>query len=102
MYSSYKEWSNIKMLHRVKAYEQAAKAYEKLYPSLGYEPAFLFEYAQCLSNQKEYLLSNLYLEKATRLKVDPMIYNVIAKNYQAIGYGNLFIYYLNVFILTIF
>lgn len=85
MYSSYKEWSNIKMLHRVKAYEQAAKAYEKLYPSLGYEPAFLFEYAQCLSNQKEYLLSNLYLEKATRLKVDPMIYNVMAKNYQAMG-----------------
>ncbi|HML72609.1 MAG TPA: O-antigen ligase family protein [Macellibacteroides fermentans] len=85
MYSSYKEWSNIKMLHRVKAYEQAAKAYEKMYSSLGYEPAFLFEYAQCLSNQKEYLLSNLCLEKATRLKVDPMIYNVMAKNYQAMG-----------------
>jgi O-antigen ligase len=85
MYSNYKEWSKIKMLHQVKAYEQAAKAYAKLYPVLGYEPAFLFEYAQCLSNQKEYELSNLYLEKATSLKVDPMIYNVMAKNYQAMG-----------------
>lgn len=85
MYSNYKEWSKIKMLHQVKAYEQAAKAYARLYPVLGYEPAFLFEYAQCLSNQKEYELSNLYLEKATSLKVDPMIYNVMAKNYQAMG-----------------
>ena len=85
MYSNYKEWSKIKMLHQVKAYEQGAKAYAKLYPVLGYEPAFLFEYAQCLSNQKEYKLSNLYLEKATSLKVDPMIYNVMAKNYQAMG-----------------
>ncbi|MDD4404797.1 MAG: O-antigen ligase family protein [Parabacteroides sp.] len=85
MYSNYKEWSKIKMLHQVKAYEQGAKAYAKLYPVLGYEPAFLFEYAQCLSNQKEYELSNLYLENATSLKVDPMIYNVMAKNYQAMG-----------------
>ena len=85
MHSNYKEWSKIKMLHQVKAYEQGAKAYAKLYPVLGYEPAFLFEYAQCLSNQKEYELSNLYLENATSLKVDPMIYNVMAKNYQAMG-----------------
>lgn len=85
MYSNYKEWSNVKVLHQVKAYEQASMAYHKLYPILGYEPAFLFEYAQCLSDQKEYATSTYLLEKATRLKVDPMIYNVIAKNYQATG-----------------
>lgn len=84
-YNSYHQWSNLKVLQQTKAYESALSEYEKLYPRLKHESAFLFEYAQCLTGLKQYDKANDILKKAAVLSTDPMIYNVMAKNYQALG-----------------
>lgn len=85
IYNNYRAWNKIRKWYQHKAYDQATSAYDKLYPGLKYDPVFLFEYAQCLSNNKQYLFSNMLLKKASILKVDPMFYNIIAKNYHALG-----------------
>lgn len=80
-----RRWNDLKMLHRMKAYVPAIKGYSELYPALGYDGAFLFEYAQCLSGEKRYAESTRLLEKAASVRADAMIYNIIAKNYQSSG-----------------
>ena len=47
-------------------------------------PRFLFEYGRCLHNLKEYNASNRILQEAERISCDPMILNVIGKNYKAL------------------
>lgn len=84
VFKQYAKWSNLKMLHQIKAHEVAIKGYEELYPILKYNGSFLFEYAQCLGGAKKYEDANSVLKQALQHLVDPMIYNVMAKNYQAL------------------
>ena len=72
-------------MQQTKAFDAALPEYEKLYPKLRHEGAFLFEYAQCLAGLKQYAKANDILKDASMLSTDPMIYNVMAKNYQALG-----------------
>lgn len=78
-----KEWTSVKMLYNIGAYESAKEDYQKLYPVLKNRGAFLFEYGHCLHKQKEYGLSTSILKEAVIHNCDPMILNVIGKNYQA-------------------
>lgn len=69
-------------------YSLAEKEYGKLYPLLQGEGAFLFEYGHCLHKQGMYAVSNRILKEAIGRTCDPMILNIIGKNYQAMGeYG---------------
>lgn len=63
-------------------FERTVDNYKKLYPLLKDQPAFLFEYGQCLSRTGQPETSNLILEEAARLSADPMIRNIMGKNYQ--------------------
>jgi tetratricopeptide (TPR) repeat protein len=80
---AYKEWSRCKMLYHSGAYKNAAGRYASLYPFLSDQLPFLFEYAQCLSKTAHYEESNDVLEKAIRISCDPMLYNIMGKNHQA-------------------
>lgn len=71
------------MLYGMKAYGPAKDGYEELYPFLKHRPRFLFEYGHCLHKLKEYNHSTRILEKAMMHSCDPMILNIIGKNYQA-------------------
>jgi tetratricopeptide (TPR) repeat protein len=82
-YQAYKQWGRSKGLYHTGAYGSGAKAYEPLYPLLSDQLDFLFEYAQCLSKSEQYAESNAVLEKAVRIRCDPMLYNVMGKNCQA-------------------
>jgi tetratricopeptide (TPR) repeat protein len=64
-------------------YEQAVNEYRELYSFLSDQVRFLFEYAQCLSKSEQYEESNRVLGKAIRISCDPMLYNIMGKNYQA-------------------
>ena len=81
-YNAYKEWSNLKMLGIADAYPEMKNDYERLYPFLSDQTPFLFEYAQCLSKAREYKKSNRILEQAVKISCDPMLYNILGKNYQ--------------------
>lgn len=80
-----KEWSKCKMLYNISAYRSAKEDYEKLYPELKNRGVFLFEYGHSLHKIKEYERSTEILEEALVHSSDPMILNIIGKNYQALG-----------------
>jgi tetratricopeptide (TPR) repeat protein len=65
-------------------YEQAAQHYAPLYPFLNDQIQFLFEYAQSLSKSEEPAQSNEILQRAVQISCDPMLYNIMGKNYQAL------------------
>jgi tetratricopeptide (TPR) repeat protein len=72
------------MLHGVNMHREAAEAYSEQYPYLQDEIRFLFEYAQSLSKSEQYAKSNEVLHRAIQISCDPMFYNVMGKNYQAL------------------
>ena len=64
-------------------YKRTIDNYRAMYPILKDHPAFLFEYGQCLSRTDNPDQSNRVLREAAAISSDPMIYNIIGKNYQA-------------------
>lgn len=84
-YVACKDWYRAKMLYNIGAYKSAKEDYGKLYPELANRGAFLFEYGYSLHKLKEYDNSTRILEEAMAHSNDPMILNIIAKNYQASG-----------------
>lgn len=83
-YDACREWTHCRMLYNNGAYSRAEEGYGRLYSLLKDRPRFLFEYGRCLHKLKEYDSSNRILQKAERLSCDPMILNIIGKNYQAL------------------
>lgn len=86
LYEAYKRWSKSKILYSADMYTHADKEYAKIYPYLHHEVQFLFEYAQVLSKSEQYEQSNQILGKAVKISCDPMLYNIMGKNHQALGY----------------
>lgn len=84
-YNACREWTGCKMLYDIGTYQSAKESYEKLYPELNDRGAFLFEYGHSLHKLKEYNSSTAILKEAMAHSCDPMILNIIGKNYQAIG-----------------
>lgn len=79
-----RDWVNTRMLYHAGVYTAANAAYDKLYPQLREKGTFLFEYGHSLHKAGFYNESNKYLDKALVYCADPMILNVIGKNYQAL------------------
>lgn len=69
----------------MKIYEGTVDRYARLYPLLREEPRFLFEYGQCLAKTGRYGESSRILKEAVSLSGDPMFYNILGKNEQALG-----------------
>lgn len=77
-----RKWVYARMLYYSGAYKAANDAYGELYPILKDRGAFLFEYGHSLHKSFLYSDSNKYLEEACLYSTDPMVLNVIGKNYQ--------------------
>ncbi|GEM_PF-2992617 len=80
-----KEWGRHQRLYHVAAYDAAAKGYKQLYNEMKHKPAFMYEYAHCLYETKDYDASLNVLEESCQIACNPMIYNLIGKNYQRKG-----------------
>lgn len=80
-----REWMNARVLYSAGAYQSAEKEYGRLYPLLRKRASFLFEYGHGLHKQQQFSKSNRILKEALQLSCDPMILNVIGKNYQQMG-----------------
>jgi tetratricopeptide (TPR) repeat protein len=83
-YDAYTKWHKMKQLYNHRNYEDTATGYRIIYPLLSDQLDFLFEYAQCLSKSEQYVESNAVLEKAVRIRCDPMLYNVMGRNCQVL------------------
>lgn len=81
-----RDWVNARMLYHLGSYTAANEAYYKLYPLLGKKGEFLFEYGHSLHKSGRYDQSNLFLNRALLYSTDPMILNIIGKNYQEMQY----------------
>lgn len=84
-YNACEEWFRNKMHYNIGAFRLAKEGYEKIYPELNDRGALLFEYGHSLHKLKEYNSSTAILKEAMAHSCDPMILNIIGKNYQAIG-----------------
>ena len=76
-YDAYKKW------HNYRNSPEATNKYREIYPLLSDQIQFLFEYAQCLNKSELYEESNEVLEKAIKISCDPMLYNIMGKNFHA-------------------
>jgi len=83
VYRAYKKWNTDKFYYGAGLYKDVVKNYKELFPLLNDQIKFLFEYAQSLSKTDQYTESNEVLQRAMQISCDPMLYNVIGKNYQA-------------------
>lgn len=77
-----RKWVYAKMFYSSGAYKAANKSYGELYPALKEKGVFLFEYGHSLHKSGFYDESNKYLEEACLYTTDPMVLNIIGKNYQ--------------------
>jgi tetratricopeptide (TPR) repeat protein len=84
LHEAYKKWNMTQMLHNINMHKEAAEEYAGLYLYLQDEIKFLFEYAQSLSKSEQYEKSNEVLQRAMQISCDPMLYNVMGKNCQAL------------------
>ncbi len=89
VYQAYKKWNKEKMYtFDVGLFKDASVEYGKIYPLLNDQIQFLFEYAQSLSKSEQYMESNAVLKEAVKISCDPMLYNIMGKNYQALKEHN--------------
>ncbi len=89
------KWKTSRMLYQIGAYDSAIKEYTVLYPTLKKRPAFLFEYGHAYHKAGEYKRSNEIMREASTRSNDPMIFNIIGKNYQSLKeYGKAEYYFL--------
>jgi O-antigen ligase len=85
LYEAYRSWKKTKILYDAGLYEDVNRVYAGIHPCLSHEIRFLFEQAQSLSRSGRYEESNRVLEKAVKISCDPMLYNIMGKNCQALG-----------------
>ena len=79
-------WQEEQTYYQMEIYEGTVDNYRRLYrecPVLRQDPRFLFEYGQCLSKTGRYGESNSVLFEGSRRSADPMFWNIMGKNYQA-------------------
>lgn len=81
-YRATRKWSESRVLYSIKSYDVAKDKYQKLYNTLKHRAPYLFEYGQILTKTNETMKADSILRRASLLSSDPMIHNVMGKNYQ--------------------
>lgn len=82
---SIEAWKEEQAYYNMAIYEGTVDNYQCLYPCLREDPRFLFEYGQCLSKTGKYEQSNIIMHEGAERSSDPMFWNIIGKNHQAMG-----------------
>lgn len=82
------QWQDEQSYYNMEIFKGTVDNYRKLYWQLRDEPKFLFELGQCLSKTEFYEESNRILLEGARQSSDPMFWNIMGKNYQAMSRFN--------------
>ena len=84
VYGAYKFWKSNQVYYQSGMYKEVVQNYEPLYHYLDDQIKFLFEYGRSLSMTEQPEKSNIVLHRAMQISCDPMLYNIMGKNYQAL------------------
>lgn len=80
-----KEWESIRYLASMELYEDAVEELAPLYDNLKDNYRFIYDYGYALHKCKRYQESNKILKDGAKVSSDPMFYNIIGKNQEALG-----------------
>ena len=80
-----KEWESIRYLASMELYEDAVEELAPLYDNLKDNYRFIYDYGYALHKCKRYQESNEILKEGAKISSDPMFYNIIGKNLEAMG-----------------
>lgn len=78
-----KEWESIRYLASMELYEDAAEELAPLYNDLKDNYRFIYDYGYALHKCNRYQESNEILKEGAKISSDPMFYNIIGRNYEA-------------------
>ncbi len=78
-----KEWESIRYLASMELYEDAVEELAPLYDNLKDNYRFIYDYGYALHKCKRYQDSNQILKEGAVISSDPMFYNIIGRNYEA-------------------
>ena len=76
------KWGRCRMLYQSGAYSQAVESYAEHYETMRLDAHYLFEYGHALHKLHRNEESNTILQEALQVGSDPMILNIIGKNFQ--------------------
>ena len=80
-----KEWESIQYLASMELYEDAVEELAPLYDNLKDNYRFIYDYGYALHKCNRYQESNEILKEGAKISSDPMFYNIIGKNLEALG-----------------
>lgn len=80
-----KKWESIRYLASMELYEDAVEELAPLYNDLKDNYRFIYDYGYALHKCKHYHESNKILKDGAKVSSDPMFYNIIGKNLEALG-----------------
>lgn len=80
-----KEWESIRYLTSMELYEDAVEELVPLYNDLNDNFRYMYDYGYALHKCKRYHESNEILKEGAKISSDPMFYNIIGKNLEAMG-----------------
>lgn len=80
-----KEWESIRYLASVELYQDAVKELAPLYDDLKDNYKYIYDYGYALHKCKCYQESTKILKEGASISSDPMFYNIIGKNQEAMG-----------------
>lgn len=82
--TAYKTWKTARACFRQGDYQEALNRYTPLFSALSDRPAFVFEFGECQFQNAQYGNATAIFLWAAELSADPMVYNKLGKNYQAL------------------
>ena len=80
-----KEWESIRYLTSMELYEDAVEELVPLYNDLNDNFRYIYDYGYALHKCNRYHESNEILKEGAKISSDPMFYNIIGKNLEAMG-----------------
>lgn len=78
-----KEWESIRYLASMELYEDAVEELAPLYGDLKDNYRYIYDYGYALHKCNRYQESNEILKEGAKISSDPMFYNIIGRNYEA-------------------
>lgn len=80
-----KKWESIRYLSGMELYEDAVEELAPLYGDLKDNYRYIYDYGYALHKCNRYQESNEILKEGAKISSDPMFYNIIGKNQEAMG-----------------
>ena len=79
-----RKWENIRYLSGMELYEDAVEELAPLYEDLKENYRYLYDYGYALHKCKRYRESIVILTEGAEISSDPMFYNIMGRNYEAL------------------